>query len=115
MPTPADAMSYMETHPHRATIERANADRRLLSDAEVAQVVEETIALLDQGKLRVATPPASDEGEWPVHAWVKDAILLYFALRKMEVHEVGPFEFYDKIPLKKGLAEAGVRVVPPGT
>jgi 2,3,4,5-tetrahydropyridine-2-carboxylate N-succinyltransferase len=49
------------------------------------------------------------------HAWIKQAILLYFALRKMEVIEAGPFEFHDKIPLKHGLDAAGVRVVPPGT
>jgi len=48
------------------------------------------------------------------HAWVKQAILLYFAIQGMERIEIGPFEFYDKIPLKKNLHEAGVRVVPPG-
>ena len=54
------------------------------------------------------------DGDWITHAWVKQAILLYFAIQKMEQMEVGPFEFYDKIPLKKNLPEAGVRVVPPG-
>jgi 2,3,4,5-tetrahydropyridine-2-carboxylate N-succinyltransferase len=54
-------------------------------------------------------------GEWIVHAWVKEAILGFFRISQMETMEVGPFEFYDKIPLKKGLAAAGVRVVPPGT
>jgi len=82
-----------------------------------------TLELVDQGKLRVAsrdeastmgtTPP--NPGTWEVHAWVKEAILLYFALRGMERMEVGPFEFHDKIPLKHGLDRAGVRVVPPGT
>ncbi len=52
--------------------------------------------------------------DWVVHTWIKQAILLYFSLARMEVLEVGPFEFHDKIPLKKGLAEARVRVVPPG-
>ena len=55
------------------------------------------------------------DGAWVTHAWVKQAILLYFGLTQMQVHEVGPFEFHDKIPLKSGLEKAGVRVVPPGT
>jgi 2,3,4,5-tetrahydropyridine-2-carboxylate N-succinyltransferase len=62
----------------------------------------------------VASPPESEDGEWTVHAWLKKAILLFFALRKMEKMEVGPFEFYDKIPLKKHLDRQNVRVVPPG-
>ena len=66
---------------------------------------------LDRGELRVAQKV---DGEWTVNAWVKQAILLYFGIREMETQEVGPFEFHDKIPLKSGLAEAGVRVVPPG-
>jgi 2,3,4,5-tetrahydropyridine-2-carboxylate N-succinyltransferase len=71
--------------------------------------VEEVIARLDRGALRVAEPR---DGGWHVHDWVKQAILLYFPLRSMEVIEVGGFEFHDKIPLKKGFAQAGVRVVP---
>jgi 2,3,4,5-tetrahydropyridine-2-carboxylate N-succinyltransferase len=54
-------------------------------------------------------------GVYRTNAWVKQAILLYFAIRPMQKLEAGPFEFYDKIPLKRGLEEAGVRVVPPGT
>ena len=71
--------------------------------------VEEVIARLDRGALRVAEP--GDAG-WVVHDWVKQAILLYFPLRSMEVIEVGGLEFHDKIPLKKNFAAAGVRVVP---
>jgi len=94
----------------RAAIEQAFGDRSKLADAAAA--VEEVIARLDRGELRVASPGPA--GEWTTHAWVKQAILLYFALRKMERIEVGPFEFHDKIPLKKNLDAAGVRVVPPG-
>ena len=72
--------------------------------------VEETIALLDSGELRVAE---KTDGEWRVNEWVKQAILLYFRFREMEPHEVGPFEFRDKIPLKAGYERLGVRVVPP--
>jgi len=72
------------------------------------------MAALDRGEVRVATPPETEGGAWTVNAWVKEAILLYFALRKMERIQVGPFEFFDKIPLKHELEAAGVRVVPPG-
>lgn len=99
----------------QATIEAAFADRAKLADPAVVSAVEETIALLDRGVLRVANPPASDDGDWTVNAWVKQAILLYFGVRKMEPSEVGPLAFHDKIPVKKDLAAAGVRVVPPGT
>ena len=91
-------------------------DRTLLADAAHRDAVLAAIDLLDGGALRVATPPETpgEDGAWTVHAWVKQAILLYFAVRQMERLEVGPFEFHDKIPLKKGLDAAGVRVVPPG-
>jgi 2,3,4,5-tetrahydropyridine-2-carboxylate N-succinyltransferase len=97
-------------------IGEAFADRRLLSEPRYAAAVAQTIAALDCGDVRVASPPpASDPaGEWTTHAWVKQAILLYFAVQKMEKIEVGPFEFHDKIPLKKNLDRAKVRVVPPG-
>ena len=77
--------------------------------------VEETIALLDQGKVRAADPdPDSDTG-WRTNAWVKMAVLLFFQIRGMETTSVGPFEYHDKLPLKTGYQEAGVRVVPPAT
>jgi 2,3,4,5-tetrahydropyridine-2-carboxylate N-succinyltransferase len=100
--------------PRQALIEAAFADRSLLKNSEHRESVESVLADLDAGKLRVASPPAVDGEAWTVHAWVKQAILLYFATRAMEKIEVGPFEFYDKIPLKKNLDAAGVRVVPPG-
>jgi 2,3,4,5-tetrahydropyridine-2-carboxylate N-succinyltransferase len=61
------------------------------------------------GTLRVAQP--SDSG-WKVNEWVKKAVVLYFPIQEMKTIEVGPFEFHDKIPLKKDYAEKGVRVVP---
>ena len=72
---------------------------------------EETIAALDRGELRVAE---KRDGEWVVNQAAKEAILDYFRLRNMEPTEVGPFEYHDKIPLKHGYDELGVRVVPPG-
>jgi 2,3,4,5-tetrahydropyridine-2,6-dicarboxylate N-succinyltransferase len=71
---------------------------------------EETIAALDRGELRVAEPSGD---EWVVHEDVQAAILDYFRARHMEPYEVGPFEYHDKIPLKTGYDELGVRVVPP--
>jgi 2,3,4,5-tetrahydropyridine-2,6-dicarboxylate N-succinyltransferase len=73
--------------------------------------VEEAIAALDRGDLRVAER-AGDE--WIVNEWVKKAILLYFRLRKVERMEVGGLHFLDKIPVKSDYADRGVRVVPPG-
>jgi 2,3,4,5-tetrahydropyridine-2-carboxylate N-succinyltransferase len=98
-------------------VEAAFADRTRLKDAAHTAAVERTLAKLDRGELRVASPPADasgEDGEWTTHAWIKQAILLYFAIRGMETLSVGPFEFHDKIPLKKGLAAQNVRVVPPG-
>jgi len=95
----------------QARVSAAYADRQKLKEPSHAAAVRETLELLDRGVLRVAQK--GPDG-WDVNAWVKEAILLYFALSDMQTMEVGPFEFYDKIPLKKGLAEAGVRVVPPG-
>jgi 2,3,4,5-tetrahydropyridine-2-carboxylate N-succinyltransferase len=97
-----------------ALVSAAFADRALLKSAEHAAAVERTLAALDAGELRVASPPDGEGGEWTTHAWIKQAILLYFALRGMETTSCPPFEFHDKIPLKKGLAAQGVRVVPPG-
>jgi 2,3,4,5-tetrahydropyridine-2-carboxylate N-succinyltransferase len=71
---------------------------------------EETIAALDRGEVRVAEPV---DGDWRVNGDVQAAILDYFRLREMEPREVGPFEYHDKIPLKSGYDELGVRVVPP--
>ena len=74
--------------------------------------IEESIKLLDQGEIRVAS---CENNEWKTHAWVKEAILLYFRITEMEKFEVGPFTYFDKIPLKKNFEELKVRVVPPAT
>jgi 2,3,4,5-tetrahydropyridine-2-carboxylate N-succinyltransferase len=93
-------------------ITQAWENRELLKDNKYKDAVRETIDLLDKGKLRVAE---KIDGEWIVNEWVKQAILLYFPIQDMQVMEVGPFEYYDKIPLKKNWKERGVRVVPPAT
>ncbi|MCA1737714.1 MAG: 2,3,4,5-tetrahydropyridine-2,6-dicarboxylate N-succinyltransferase [Actinobacteria bacterium] len=96
----------------REQIEAAFEDRRLLKDEEYRQAVFDTIAALDSGKLRVAE---KEDGKWRSNAWVMKAISLYFTVAEMKTVEAGPFEYHDKVPTKKNLAEAGVRVVPPGT
>jgi len=73
---------------------------------------DETIEALDKGEVRVAEPDGED---WHVNADVQAAILDYFRSRELVPHEVGPFEYLDKIPLKSGYRELGVRVVPPAT
>src|ERR1700759_1512571 len=102
------------TLPLQDLVEAAYAERSLFNDPTYTQAVLDTVEQLDKGKLRVATPPSDPEGEWTTHAWVKQAVLLYFGLRGMQRMEVGPFEYYDKIPLKRDLDRANVRVVPPG-
>jgi 2,3,4,5-tetrahydropyridine-2-carboxylate N-succinyltransferase len=95
----------------RELIEKAYNDRALLEDPAVRKAVFGAVADLDAGTLRVAEKV---DGAWQVNAWAKEAILLYFALTDMKVSEAGPLIFHDKIPLKKNLDRAGVRVVPPG-
>jgi 2,3,4,5-tetrahydropyridine-2-carboxylate N-succinyltransferase len=94
----------------RKMIEGAYEDLSLLDDAIPA--IERTIAALDRGEVRVAEKV---DGEWVVNVWVKEAIMLYFRTSQLETTHSGPFEYHDKIPTKKNLAEAGIRVVPPGT
>jgi 2,3,4,5-tetrahydropyridine-2,6-dicarboxylate N-succinyltransferase len=96
----------------RPRVEAAFADRALLRDADHQSAVEGTMTALDRGELRVATPPSSEGGSWTTNEWVKQAILLYFAVAKMERTAAGPLEFHDKVPPKKDIP-SDVRVVPP--
>jgi 2,3,4,5-tetrahydropyridine-2-carboxylate N-succinyltransferase len=93
----------------RELVEKAWEDRELLKTAETREAIEQVIASLDLGILRVAEP--SGDG-WITNEWIKKAVILYFPIMKMELTEVGPFEFHDKIPLKKNYKELGIRVVP---
>ncbi|NHM07937.1 2,3,4,5-tetrahydropyridine-2,6-dicarboxylate N-succinyltransferase [Flavobacterium sp. CYK-4] len=93
----------------RSIIEAAWVDRSLLQQSSTINAIREVIELIDSGTLRVAEPAA--EG-WQVNEWVKKAVVLYFPIQKMETFEVGIFEYHDKMPLKKGYAEKGIRVVP---
>ena len=95
----------------KLVIEQAWENRELLKEASTQATIHEVIELLDKGKLRVAEP--KNDG-WQVNEWVKKAVILLFPISKMETIEVGPFEFHDKIALKKDFAAQGVRVVPHG-
>lgn len=90
-------------------IEKAWENRALLQEKEVQQGIREVIDQLDRGILRVAEPTGT---EWKVNDWVKKAVILYFPIQKMETIEVGPFEFHDKMALKRNYQALGVRVVP---
>lgn len=94
----------------RSIIEEAWENRELLKDHKTVEAIEHVIEEIDKGRLRVAEP--DDNGNWIVNEWVKKAVVLYFPIRKMETIKVGPFEFHDKMALKKNYAELGVRVVP---
>ena len=98
----------------RATIEQAAATDDGWRTDEAHDAVRATLDLLDRGVLRVAEKDATS-GEWQVNTWAKQAILLFFRQAEMTAYDVGPYEYHDKIPLKTGYAEAGVRVVPPAT
>jgi 2,3,4,5-tetrahydropyridine-2-carboxylate N-succinyltransferase len=93
----------------KATIEEAWQNRAQLQDNNVQEVIRTVIEQVDKGTLRVATPGATG---WTVNEWVKQAILLYFAIQPMQTWQTEPFEFYDKMLLKKGYKELGVRAVP---
>ena len=107
-----DHMTYL-TYPYfrnmKDLILEAWSNRELLKDKIYSDAVKAVIEDIDKGKLRSASP--ADAG-WVVNEWVKQAILLYFGIRQMQTWETGPFEFYDKMLLKKNFAELGVRSLP---
>jgi len=104
----------------QSIIEKAWENRELLKDETTLKTIREVIALLDSGTLRVAEPTVTTSsslstGSWQVNEWVKKAVVMYFPIQKMETWEAGIFEYHDKMLLKTGYAEKGIRVVPPAT
>ena len=93
----------------RKTIETAWENRDLLKEIPTQTARREVIDLMDNGKLRCAEPTTDG---WQINEWVKKAVVLYFPIQKMETLEAGIFEYHDKMPLKRGYAEKGIRVVP---
>ena len=96
-------------NPLQTIIERAWENRALLQEETTTTAIRAVIDLLDTGKLRVAEPVADG---WQVNEWVKKAVVMYFPIQKMETWESGIFEYHDKMLLKRGYAEKGIRVVP---
>jgi len=93
----------------KARIEEVWKNRELLKEQKYTEAIRAVIEETDKGRLRVAEP---DDDQWKVNEWVKQAILLYFAIQQMKTWTVGPMEFYDKMELKKDYATLGVRAVP---
>lgn len=95
---------------YQALIEKAYKDKALLENAAFADAVRAVVDAVDKGTVRVALPDPA--GGWMVNQWIKQAILMYFSIQKMKTWDLPPFEFYDKIELKKNYAKLGVRAVP---
>ncbi len=93
----------------RQIIEKAWENRELIKENKTQDAIRQIIDLLDNGKLRCAEPTPNG---WQINEWVKKAVVLYFPIQKMETLEAGIFEYHDKMPLKRGYAEKGIRVVP---
>jgi 2,3,4,5-tetrahydropyridine-2-carboxylate N-succinyltransferase len=90
-------------------IENAWENRSLLQEAATQSAIRAVVEKLDKGEVRVAEPSPTG---WQVNEWIKKAVILYFPIQQMETIEIGPFEFHDKIKLKRHYKELGVRVVP---
>lgn len=96
----------------KAAVEQAWADRTLLSDPGVQSAIREVIELIDKGRLRTAEPVDMEKSLWQVNEWVKKAVILYFPIQPMRTMHGGELEWYDKMELKHGFQELGVRAVP---
>lgn len=103
------SLSFIIMSTLQSKIEAAFQNRELLKDESFKDAVRAVMEEVDKGRLRVAMPT---ENGWEVQQWIKQAILLYFAIQPMQTWAVPPFEFYDKMALKKDYAALGVRAVP---
>lgn len=90
-------------------IAEAWQNRELIKDEKYVEAIKVVIEDIDKGRLRTASPT---DGGWVVNEWVKQAVLMYFAIQPMQTWHAGPMEFYDKMLLKSGYKELGVRAVP---
>ncbi|QRR00450.1 2,3,4,5-tetrahydropyridine-2,6-dicarboxylate N-succinyltransferase [Dyadobacter sandarakinus] len=93
------------------TIESFWNNRELLKEQDNIEFIKNIIEEVDKGRLRVAEP--QEDGSWKVNQALKKAIILYFPIQQMQIAEVGIFQYHDKMKLKTGYDELGVRVVPP--
>ncbi len=103
---------YMNYDELKSTVERAWENRALLDDESVRAAVCAVIEEVDKGRLRTAEPVDPEQSLWQVNEWVKKAVILYFPIRPMRTMRAGELEWYDKMELKHGYEELGVRAVP---
>ena len=96
----------------KSMIELAWEECSRLSAPEVKEAIRTVIDQVDRGRLRAAEPVDAARSEWRVNEWVKKAILLYFQIQEMRTMRGGEIEWYDKMELKHGYQELGVRAVP---
>lgn len=96
----------------RIIIEQAWQERTLLQREETKEAIRRVVEAVDKGVVRCAEPIDLDKSQWQVNEWVKKAIIMYFPIQTMRTMQAGELEWYDKMELKRGYEELGVRVVP---
>ena len=96
----------------RDIVEQAWSDRAMLQNEEVKEAIRRVVEAVDKGVLRCAEPIDLENSKWQVNEWVKKAIIMYFPIQTMRTMQAGELEWYDKMELKRGYEELGVRVVP---
>jgi len=102
----------MEINDLKTIIEQAWEHRELLAEEPVREAVRETVGLIDRGELRTAEPVDPEQSLWQVNEWVKKAVILYFPIQPMRTLRAGELEWFDKMELKHGYEQLGVRAVP---
>ena len=96
----------------RLIIEEAWERRELLAEDATREAIRRVVEAVDKGVVRCAEPIDLENSKWQVNEWVKKAIIMYFPIQTMRTMQAGELEFYDKMELKRGYEELGVRVVP---
>ncbi len=96
----------------KSIIEQAWDNRELLSKKTTQDAIRQVVELVDKGQLRTAEPIDLENSKWQVNEWVKKAIIMYFPIQPMRKMQAGELEWFDKMDLKRGYDELGVRVVP---
>ncbi len=96
----------------KTLIESAWENRDLLSEPATKEAIRQVVEAVDKGELRTAEPIDLEKSEWQVNEWVKKAVIMYFPIQTMRTMRAGELEWYDKMELKRGYEQLGVRVVP---
>ncbi|MBO7242986.1 MAG: 2,3,4,5-tetrahydropyridine-2,6-dicarboxylate N-succinyltransferase [Alistipes sp.] len=96
----------------RDIVEQAWENREMLKEESVKDAIRRIVEAVDKGVVRCAEPIDVENSKWQVNEWVKKAIIMYFPIQTMRTMTAGELEWYDKMELKRGYEELGVRVVP---